>query len=63
MLYFMRIRPVGAKLFRVNRRTDMTTLIAVFQVHLKTVHSASTVFMCFVFTCVSEHTATSSYIT
>ena len=35
-------------------RTDMTMLIAVLQVHLKTVHTARTVFMCFVFTCVSE---------
>jgi len=55
MLYFMRTLPVGAELFRVNRRTDMKTLIAVLQVHLITVHSARTVFMCFVFTCVSEH--------
>jgi len=28
---FMKIRPVGAKLFRADRRTDMTSLIVAFR--------------------------------
>ena len=65
MSYSMKIRPVGAELFHADGRTDGRTdghddanslSPQLCERYLKIVHSAHTVFMCFV--CISEQTAT-----